>query len=71
MNKNTDVIQQTCELLGEQERLAKARSDWDATEAIFEAFAEIVRLYPERREELFVAYDRGKNQGHHKSLELL
>jgi len=59
MTKKSDVIQETCELLGGQERLAKARHDWDAQEAIFEAFAEIVRLYPERREELFAAHDRG------------
>ena len=59
MIKNSDVIAQTCELLGRQERLAKSKSDWDAQEAIFEAFAEIVRLYPERREELFATHDRG------------
>ena len=59
MTQNSDVIKQTCELLGRQERLAKAMSDWDAVEAIFEAFAEIVRLYPERREELFAAHDLG------------
>jgi hypothetical protein len=59
MNKNSDVIQETCELLGGQERLARSRNDWDATEAVFEALSEIIRLYPERREELFAAYDRG------------
>ena len=57
--RNIDVIEKTCELLGRQERLAKSKSDWDAQEAIFEAFAEIIRLYPERREELFAAHDRG------------
>ena len=59
MTENSNVIAQTCYLLGRQERIAKSKSDWDAVEAIFEAFAEIVRLYPERREELFAAHDRG------------